>query len=265
MDVKYGDIRYEVADGVATITIDRQEALNALRFATIAELTDAFEVADGDERVGVIVLTGAGDRAFCVGGDQKELVSSLDADSWRDLASRLKRLLATMRYATKPIIAAVRGWCIGGGHELHCFADLTVADESARFGQVGAKVGGAPIFVTRLLPRVVGEKRAREILYLCDQYSAHQALEMGLINRVVPVGKLDEAVGELSTTLLARSPSVIRALKHGVSAEGVLDEVAIEELVELLVPFFGSLEQVEATTAFREKREPDFSPFRGGK
>ena len=264
MDRTYSDVRYVVADGVATITIDRPDVLNALRLVTIAELTDAFERADADERVGVIVLTGAGERAFCVGGDQKELVSRLDADGWRDLAVKLKRLLATMRYATKPVIAAVRGWCIGGGHELHCFADLTIADETARFGQVGAKVGGAPIFVTRLLPRIVGEKRAREILYVCDQYTAAQALELGLVNRVVPAGQLETAVNELATTLLSRSPTVIRVLKHGISAEPVLDDEAIDEMVELLAPFFGSLEHVEATSAFRERREPDFSRFRGG-
>ena len=262
MNDTYEDILYREAAGVATLTINRPDVLNAMRLITIAELTDAFRRADANRSIGVIVLRGAGEWAFCVGGDQKTMVSTLDGDGWRVLARALRELFATMRGTTKPVIAAVRGWCIGGGHELHCFADLTIADEGARFGQVGARVGGAPIFVTRLLPRIVGEKRAREILMLCEQYSAAQALEMGLINKVVPGAEFDEAVDRLCADLLAKSPAILRTLKLAVSADDVLGDDVIPMVVESLVPFFGSAEQREATTAFSERRAPDFGPFR---
>ena len=135
----FTDILYDATDGVATITINRPEALNALRTVTVTELIEAFRRADDDPTIGVAILTGSGDRAFCVGADQKELVSKLDAQGWRAIARDLRDLFATMRGAGIPIIAAVKGWCIGGGHELHCFADITVADENARFGQVGCQ------------------------------------------------------------------------------------------------------------------------------
>jgi dihydroxynaphthoic acid synthetase len=259
----YTDILYKTDGGVATITINRPGSLNALRSRTTLELTHAFRAADRDPVIGVVVLTGAGEKAFSVGGDQKEFVSQLDGAGWRIAATELRDLFATMRGIGKPIIAAVRGWCIGGGHELHCFADLTVADENARFGQVGAKVGGAPIYITRLLPKIVGEKKAREIVMLCEQYSAQEALQMGLINRVAPAGTLDEVVAQLCQELLAKSPTILRVLKTAISAESVLGDDVIPMIVESLAPFFGSPEQREATTAFAEKRAPDFNRFRG--
>jgi dihydroxynaphthoic acid synthetase len=258
----YTDILYSGAGGVATITINRPDALNALRTATVRELTAAFLAADADPTIGVVVLTGAGDRAFSVGGDQKELVSQLDAAGWRSTARDLRDLFATMRGIGKPIVAAVKGYCIGGGHELHCFCDLTIADENARFGQVGAKVGGAPIYITRLLPKIVGEKKAREIVMLCEQYSAREALEMGLINRIAPAGTLDKAVDQMCQDLLAKSPTILRTLKTAISAENVLGDDVIPMIVESLSSFFGSPEQREATTAFAEKRQPDFNKFR---
>jgi dihydroxynaphthoic acid synthetase len=260
----YTDIRYDAADGVATITINRPQVLNALRSTTVRELTQAFVRADEDVTVGVVVLTGAGDRAFSVGGDQKELVSQLDAQGWRTAARELRDLFAAMRGIGKPVIAAVRGYAIGGGHELHCFADLTLADENARFGQVGARVGGAPIYITRLLPKLVGEKKAREIVMLCEQYSAREALEMGLVNRVAAAGTLDALVKQTCQDLLAKSPTVLRVLKTAISAENVLGDDVIPMIVESLASYFGSPEQREATTAFAEKRQPDFTSFRGG-
>ena len=178
------------------------------------------------------------------------------------MARELRDLFATMRGIGKPIIAAVRGYAIGGGHELHCFADLTIADEHARFGQVGAKVGGAPIYLTRLLPKIVGEKKAREIVMLCEQYSAREALDMGLVNRVAPAGTLDDAVRRMCQDLLARSPTVIRTLKTAISAENVLGDDVVPMIVESLASFFGSPEQREATAAFAERRQPDFQRFR---
>jgi naphthoate synthase/2-ketocyclohexanecarboxyl-CoA hydrolase len=258
----YEDIRYEAKNGVATIVINRPEAMNALRPLTVIELTTAFRAANSDGTVGVVVLRGEGTRAFCVGGDQKTTVSTLDPDGFRDFCYLLLDLFRTMRGGAKPIVAAVRGWCIGGGHELHCFADLTIADHTAQFGQVGAKVGGAPLFVTRLLPKIVGEKKAREILYQCKRYSAHEALEMGLINEVVAAADFDAAVDRLTDDLLAKSPTVLRAMKMGVSSDDVLADDVVPLLIESLAPFFGSAEQREATTAFAEKREPDFQRFR---
>jgi dihydroxynaphthoic acid synthetase len=265
MTLTYTDILYDTADGVATITINRPTVLNALRSATVRELTQAFLRADADPAVGVVVLTGTGERAFSVGGDQKELVSQLDAQGWRTAARELRDLFATMRGIGKPIVAAVRGYAIGGGHELHCFADLTIADENARFGQVGAKVGGAPIYITRLLPKIVGEKKAREIVMLCEQYSARQALELGLINKVAPAGTLDDLVKQTCENLLAKSPTVIRVLKTAISAENVLGDDVIPMIVESLTSYFGSPEHREATTAFAEKRQPDFSRFRSAR
>ncbi|SEB38151.1 naphthoate synthase [Rhodococcus jostii] len=262
MNVTYTDIIYTARDGVATITINRPESLNALRTTTVQELIEAFRRADEDPTIGVAVLTGAGDRAFCVGADQKELVSRLDARGWRAVAQQLRDLFATMRGIGIPIIAAVNGWCIGGGHELHCFADITIADEGARFGQVGAKVGGAPIYLTRLLPKIVGEKKAREIMMLCEQYTAQEALQMGLINRIAPSGTLDDAVEKMCQDLLGKSPTVLRVLKTAIGAENVLGDDVIPMIVESLASFFGSDEQREATTAFAEKREPNYNKFR---
>jgi dihydroxynaphthoic acid synthetase len=258
----YTDILYRSATGIATITINRPQVMNALRSLTVRELTQAFLQADADVTVGVVVLTGAGERAFSVGGDQKELVSQLDGHSWRIAARELRDLFATMRGIGKPIIAAVRGYCIGGGHELHCFADLTIADENARFGQVGAKVGGAPIYITRLLPKIVGEKKAREIVMLCEQYTAAEALDLGLINRIAPSGELDKAVEQMCLDLLAKSPTILRTLKAAIGAENVLGDDVIPMIVESLASFFGSPEQREATAAFAEKRQPDFNQFR---
>jgi dihydroxynaphthoic acid synthetase len=256
------DILVDRDGGTTTITINRPEVLNALRPQTIAELTEAVTAADTDPTVGVVVLRGAGERAFCVGGDQKVLVSTLDRAGWLRLAAALRDLFAAIRRCGKPVIAAVHGWCVGGGHELHCFCDLTIATSSARFGQVGARVGGAPIFNTRLLPRLVGEKRAREILFLCDTYTAEQAREIGLVNRVVPDDQLDAAVAAMCQELLAKSPTVLRALKLGVNVDDVLSDAYLPLMVDSLAGFFGSPEQREATTAYAERRQPDFTPYR---
>ncbi|WP_433205673.1 enoyl-CoA hydratase-related protein [Dactylosporangium sp. CS-047395] len=260
--MSYTDILFGTAGGVATITINRPEALNALRLETIDELTSAVLAAGADPEIGVVVLRGAGGRAFCVGGDQKVMVSTLNRAGWYVLAGKLRDLFAAVRRCGKPVIAAVEGWCIGGGHELHCFCDLTIATESSRFGQVGARVGGAPVFATRLLPRLIGEKRAREVLFLCEQYTAAEALQFGLVNRVVPDGELDAAVARMCADLLAKSPSVLRALKLGVNVDDVLSDAFLPLLVESLADFFGSAEQREATGAYAAKRAPDFSPFR---
>jgi dihydroxynaphthoic acid synthetase len=258
----YQDVLYDARDGVATITINRPDSLNAMRSQTVAELHHTFLRAGDDPEIGVAVLRGAGTRAFSVGGDQKELVSKLDAAGWRVFARDLRELFRTMRTISVPVVAAVQGYSVGGGHELHCFADLTVASESASFGQVGARVGGAPIYVTRLLPRLVGEKKAREIMFLCERYSAQQALEMGLVNWVVPDEELDAKVDAVCQDLLDKSPTIIRTLKAAMAVDDVLGDDLIPMTVESLASFFGSPEQREATTAFAEKRDPDFRRFR---
>jgi dihydroxynaphthoic acid synthetase len=259
---RYEDVLYTAEAGVSTIVINRPESMNALRPQTVAELISAFTAANLDATVGVIVLRGAGERAFSVGGDQKTTVSQLDSEGFRSFCYALRDLFRIMRGGGKPVVAAVRGWCIGGGHELHCFADLTIADDTAHFGQVGAKVGGAPLFVTRLLPKIVGEKKAKEILFLCRRYTAAEALEMGLINEVVPAADFESALNRLTDELLAKSPTVLRALKLGVSTDDVLGDDVVPLLIESLAPFFGSPEQREATTAFAERREPNFNQFR---
>lgn len=258
----YTDLLVDHTAGVATIVINRPQVRNAMRLLTIDELTRAVHAAGRDPSVGVIVLRGAGGKAFSAGGDQKEMVSGLDRAGWLDLAARLRDLFVAVRRVGVPVIAAVEGWCVGGGHELHCFCDLTIATESSRFGQVGARVGGAPIFATRLLPRLVGEKRAKEMLYLCQSYTAAQALEWGLVNRVVPDGELDAAVTAMCRDLLAKSPTVLRALKQGVAADDVLSDAFLPLLAESLGGFFGSAEHREATTAFAQRRQPDFSAYR---
>ena len=228
--MEYQDILYTETGGKAEIVINRPGVLNALRLHTIKELTAAFEQAQARPEIGVVVLRGAGEKAFCVGGDQKDIVGSLDGASWRRVGRDMHRLFQTMSGGTKPTVAAVHGWCLGGGNELNCFCDLTIAAESAVFGQVGPKVGGAPIYVTQMLPRIVGEKRAREILLLCKRYSASEAERMGLANRVVPDAELDAAVEETVQALLSMSPGSLRLIKLGLAYGARLMDAHMETL-----------------------------------
>lgn len=204
MTVAYTDLLYEERDGIATITINRPDKLNAFRGKTCDELIDAFNRAAWNARIGVIVLTGAGKRAFCTGGDQSAHDGSYDGRGTVGLP--MEALHAIIRVAPKPVIAKVRGYAIGGGNVLATLCDLTIAAESAQFGQVGPNVGSVdPGFGTAYLARVVGEKKAREIWYLCRRYSAAEAAAMGLVNRVVPDDQLDAEVESWCREIMDRN------------------------------------------------------------
>jgi naphthoate synthase/2-ketocyclohexanecarboxyl-CoA hydrolase len=254
----YTDIQWNVESGVATITINRPEVHNAIRDVSVEELIHAFDRADDDPDVGVIVLTGAGDRAFCTGGDIG-FEDRLDPEEGRRFGRILMRLSQTMRGSGKPIIAKIRGWCVGGGNELNLLCDLSVAADTARFGHTGPRMGSVPIWYgTQLMPHLVGEKRAKEIIMLCEKYSANQAEAMGWINRSVPEDSLDELVDGWCQTLLSRSPQSLRLTKFSIDYESDKLWPSVRSGFEVLNYIHGTDEFHEGTTAFLQKREPNF-------
>ncbi|HEY4773475.1 MAG TPA: 1,4-dihydroxy-2-naphthoyl-CoA synthase [Xanthobacteraceae bacterium] len=257
----FTDIRYDAKDGVARIVIDRPHAYNAFTTRTVEELVTAFEHAERDASVGVIVLTGAGDKAFCAGGDVKEAAGSGGYD--REMDYWHSRLHHCMRSVSKPTIAAVNGYAIGGGHILHLLCDLTIACEEAKFGQAGPRVGSFDAgFGAAYLARAVGEKKAREIWFLCRQYSAREALEMGLVNKVVPRQQLDKEVDEWCREILAKSPFALKYLKKALNAD-TDHQWGFEEMAQSAVRLYWASEEAqEAKEAFAHKRAPDFSRFR---
>lgn len=260
----FNDILYSVDSGVATITINRPHRYNAFTGDTLAELTAAMQVAADDRAVGVIVLTGAGDKAFSSGGDiHWEAEGGLEDRKGQDAASRLYR---AMRDSLKPTIARVNGYAIGGGHHLAYFTDFTIAADHAIFGQNGARVGSpAQGYIVSYLMRVVGAKRAREIWMLCRRYPASQALEWGLANAVVPLEELDAEVRRWCDELLALSPTVLKVLKKSFDEDYRPLREREEDhdyLAEVNPGFFESGEQQEGAAAFLEKRAPDFARFR---
>ncbi|MCX5867098.1 MAG: enoyl-CoA hydratase-related protein [Proteobacteria bacterium] len=260
--MKFEDILYTKENGVARLIINRPDKLNSFRSLTLEELTEAFADADQDRQIGVTVLTGAGDRSFCTGGDISEMVA-LTPDTGLVFLRKCLRLSTTMRALTKPIIAAVNGYCLGGGHEIHLFCDLTLAAEEAVFGQVGPTVGSVPIWGgTQLLPRIVGEKRAREIVFLCQRYSAREALNFGLVNKVVPRKNLSEEVEHTARRILEMSPQALRIARLSLNFEADLLYPSFLHGVEMLKSTYGSEELKEGMTAFLEKRKPDFARFR---
>jgi naphthoate synthase len=260
---EFTDVRYAVERAVATITIDRPERYNAFRGRTVDELLAAFKAAWADRAVGAVVLTGAGDRAFCTGGDQKQRAETGDYGETESGLFEIEGLHRMIREVPKPVIAAVNGYAIGGGHVLHVLCDLTIAADSARFGQSGPRVGSFDAgFGTAYLARVVGEKRARQIWFLLDQYDAHTAERWGLVNEVVPAGELRARAQEWGERIAHLSPTALRFLKHSFNADS-------DHLVGLahlaydgLDLFTGTAEAKEGYTAFNEKRAPDFSRFR---
>ena len=259
---RYGDILYDVADGIARITINRPEVRNAFRPRTLFELSDAFLAAREDPSIGVIVLTGAGDEAFCSGGDQR--IRGEAGYVGDDGVPRLNvlDLQRQIRSLPKPVIAMVAGYAIGGGHVLHVVCDLTIAADNAVFGQTGPKVGSFDGgFGASYLARIVGHKKAREIWYLCRRYDARQALEMGLVNAVVPLDRLEEETVQWCREILAHSPLAIRCLKSAFNAD--TDGLAgIQELAgNATLLYYMSEEAREGKTAFLEKRPPDFARF----
>ncbi len=260
----FEDIRYETCDdgAIAKITINRPEVRNAFRPKTVKELLVALDLAHEDPQVGVIILTGEGDKAFCSGGDQK--VRGHAGYVGEDGIPRLNILdvQKKLRGIPKPVVAMVAGYAIGGGHVLHIVCDLTIAGENARFGQTGPKVGSFDGGLgASYLARIVGQKKAREIWYLCRQYDAQQALEMGLVNTVVPNDQLEAETLQWCREMLAHSPLALRCLKASLNADcdgqmGLLDLAGNATLL-----YYMSEEAKEGKNAFVEKRQPDFSKF----
>jgi naphthoate synthase len=259
---EYTDIVYETAEGIAKITINRPEVRNAFRPATLFELSHAFNAARDDPGTGVIILTGAGTQAFCSGGDQKIRGDDGYLDTSGVGRLNVLDLQVQIRRTPKPVIAMVAGYAIGGGHVLHVCCDLTVAADNAIFGQTGPKVGSFDGgYGSWLLAETVGLKKAREIWYLCRQYSAQQALDMGLVNAVVPLERLEEETVAWARELLERSPLALRMLKGALNA--VTDGAAgMQQFAgDATLLFYMSEEAQEGRDAFREKRRPDFARF----
>lgn len=258
--MEYQDILYTENDGVATITINRPDKMNAFRGQTCEELIHAFNRAGWNKDIGVIVFTGAGDRAFCTGGDQSAHEGSYDGRGTVGLP--VEELQSVLRDVPKPVIARVQGYAIGGGNVLAAICDLTIASEAAQFGQVGPKVGSVdPGFGTAYLAQVVGEKKAREIWYLCRRYTAAEALEMGLANAVVPAEALDGEVARWCDEILERSPTAIAIAKRSFNA-------ATENLrgissmgMQALALYYDTDESREGVNAFMEKRKPEFRKY----
>ncbi len=255
---EFEDVLYEVADGRATITINRPDRLNAFRRQTVRELAEAFEAAADDEAVGVIVFTGAGERAFCVGGDVRDPTRT--AAEKRNLHHLHDRLGLAIRNNGKPIIVKVRGYCIGGGNELNVLCDLTISGASGKFGQAGPKIGSAPLWWgCQLLPLTVGEKKAREILYLTRQYSAEEALAMGLVNAVVPDEELDAEVDAIVAQLAAGPTASFGAVKRLLSSSATstfADQLGAE--ATSIAALAGAPTGQEGIAAFLAKRKPEF-------
>ena len=260
---EYEDIRYELAEGIAKITIDRPEVRNAFRPETLVEISDALELAREDTSVGVIVLTGEGPLAFCSGGDQRVRGDTGYVASGAAVGRfHVTDLHVQMRRLPKPVVAMVAGYAVGGGHVLHVVCDLTIAADNARFGQTGPKVGSFDGgFGAGLLANLVGPKKAKEIWFLCRQYDAQQALDMGLVNRVVPLEELEEETVAWCREMLALSPFSLRLLKASFNAaeDGLSGIQQLAHDANLL--FYGSEEAQEGRDAYREKRRPDFAKF----
>jgi naphthoate synthase len=259
----YEDVRYEVEESTAIVTIDRPKRLNAFRGRTVEELIHAFKTAWADRSVACVVLTGEGDRAFCAGGDQKEYVETGSYGTSEVGLFEIEGLHHTIREVPKPVIAAVNGLAIGGGHVLHVVCDVSIAADHARFGQAGPRVGSFDAgYGTAYLARVVGEKRAREIWFFCRQYDAQQALEWGLVNRVVPGESLMDEARAWAREAAALSPGALRFLKASFNADSAHIGGQGRLAFTGLESFGKSAEADEGRRAFVEKRTPDFSKYR---
>jgi naphthoate synthase len=258
----YEDIFYDTAEGVAKITINRPEVRNAFRPKTLFELSDAFNVARDDPEIGVIILTGAGDKAFCSGGDQRIRGDDGYKDDKGIGRLNVLDLQVQIRRTPKPVIAMVAGYAVGGGHVLHVVCDLTIAADNARFGQTGPKVGSFDGgYGAGLLARMVGQKKAREIWYLCEQYDAEEALRMGLINKVVPLAELEDETVRWAKRMLEMSPLALRMLKAAFNAD--TDGLAgVQQLAgDATLLYYLSEEAQEGRNAYVEKRKPRFDKF----
>jgi naphthoate synthase len=259
---RYTDIIYSTWDGIAKITINRPEVRNAFRPTTVSEMSRAFEVARDDPKIGVVILTGAGTEAFCSGGDQRIRGDDGYIDPKGTGRLNVLDLQVQIRRLPKPVIAMVAGYAIGGGHVLHVVCDLTIAADNARFGQTGPRVGSFDGgYGAGLLARIVGQKKAREIWFLCEQYDAQQALDMGLVNKVVPLADLESETVKWCRRMLELSPLALRMLKAGLNAAD--DGLAgIQQLAgDATLLYYMSEEAQEGRDAYVQKRKPDFTRF----
>ena len=259
---EYSDIKFEFFEGIAKITINRPEVYNAFRPETNIEMIDAADIARERQDIRVLVLTGTGDKAFCSGGDQN--VKGVGGYIGEDGVPRLNvlDLHKRLRSLPKPVIAMVNGYAIGGGHVLHVVCDITIASDNAIFGQTGPKVGSFDAgFGSSYLARHVGQKKAREIWFLCKQYSAKEAEDMGMVNKVVSLDKLEDEVVDWCKTMMLRSPLALRMIKRGLNAE--LDgQTGIMEMAgDTTLMYYLMEEAQEGKNAFLEKRDPDFGKY----
>jgi naphthoate synthase len=258
------DVTYEIDAGLAWITINRPERFNSFRAHTVDELIACLKHAWVSAEVGVVALTGAGERAFCTGGDQKQRAETGDYGPSATGIFEIDTLHRTLREIPKPVIAAVNGYAIGGGHVLHVLCDLTIASDKAVFGQVGPKVGSFDAgFGTAYLARVIGEKRMREVWFLCRQYGPEQALDWGLVNKVVPAEELRDEVRRWADEILHLSPTALKVLKQSMNVDTEQFAGVGQMAFSSLVMFTDSDEAREGMAAFNEKRPPDFGPYRG--
>lgn len=259
----YTDIKYHKMDGIAKITINRPEVRNAFRPLTVKEMSNALDDAREDPEIGVVILTGEGEKAFCSGGDQK-----IRGEAGYNDENKIQRLNVLdfqrqIRTCPKPVIAMVAGYSIGGGHVLHLMCDLTIAADNAIFGQTGPKVGSFDGgYGASYMARIIGQKKAREIWFLCRQYSAKKALDMGLVNIVVPLERLEEETVKWCNEILANSPIAIRCLKAAFNAD-CDGQAGLQELAgNATMLFYMTEEGQEGRNAFNEKRKPDFKKFK---
>lgn len=258
----YGDILFEVTDGVAWLTIHRPRFQNAFREQTLDEMIHAFRSTREDPSIACAVVTGSGDTAFSAGGDFHAMMrlNRANAYMWND---RMLGLAMTVRGLPIPVIAMVNGWCMGGGNELALWCDIVIASENAVFGQTGAKVGACPtVGATQYLPRMIGERLAREMIFLARTFTAREALEIGLINKVVPKGELLAATRQWCETIKGHSPQTLRATKKSLNHESDELYASWQHGMELLANIWGTEESLEGMRAFLEKRKPDFQKFR---
>lgn len=259
---EYEDIRFELFNGIAKITINRPDVYNAFRPQTNTEMIDAMDIAREMNEVGVVVLTGEGEKAFCSGGDQN--VKGVGGYIGDDGVPRLNvlDLHKRIRELPKPVIAMVNGYAIGGGHVLHVVCDLTIASDNAIFGQTGPKVGSFDAgFGSSYLARHVGQKKAREIWFLCDQYSAEEAEKMGMVNKVVPLELLEDEVAKWCEKIMLKSPMAIRMIKRGLNAELDGQRGLMEFAGDATLMYYLMEEAQEGKNAFLEKRKPNFDKF----
>jgi dihydroxynaphthoic acid synthetase len=258
----YRDILFEVKDHVAWVTINRPHVRNAFREQTLDELADALSSTRHDPSIAVAVVTGAGDKAFSAGGDFHAMMrlNRANAHMWND---RMLRLAMTIRGLAIPVIAMVHGWCMGGGHELALWCDLVISADDGVFGQTGAKVGACPtVGATQYIPRLIGERLAREMIFLCRTFTAEEAVRIGLINRVVPKAQLRAATEEWCESIKSFSGQTLRATKKSLNVESDELYASWQQGMELLANIWGTEESLEGMQAFLERRKPDFQKFR---